>query len=142
MFCKNCGKNAEENALFCTGCGARLCGPDKAVIAAAVTEVIEKPVQPVEIQQPQPEQQPQQAQQPQTEQQVLPEEKVQPKQQAQTFAGTNPPPVMPEIRYTEPLPEKPKTFFGTGALVFCLVIIGLLSISTGMFAGLYFSLLA
>lgn len=137
MFCKNCGKNAEENALFCTGCGARLSGPDKAVIAAAVTEVIEKPVQPVEIQQVQPEQQVQQAQQ-QPEQQVLPEEKV---QQAQTFAGANPPPVMPEIRYTEPLPEKPKTFFGTGALVFCLVIIGLLSISTGMFAGLYFSLL-
>ncbi|MGN0578563.1 MAG: zinc ribbon domain-containing protein [Ruminiclostridium sp.] len=136
MFCKNCGKNAEENALFCTGCGARLSGPDKAVIAAAVTEVIEKPVQPVEIQQPQPEQQIQ------PEQQVLPEEKAQPEQQAQTLAGANPPPVMPEIRYTEPLPEKPKTFFGTGALVFCLVIIGLLSISTGMFAGLYFSLLA
>lgn len=130
MFCKNCGKNAEENALFCTGCGARLSGPDKAAITAAVTEVIDKPVQPVEIQQ---------IQQAQPEQQVLTEEKA---HQAHTFAGENPPPVMPEIRYTEPLPEKPKTFFGTGALVFCLVIIGLLSISTGMFAGLYFSLLA
>ncbi len=116
MFCRNCGKNAEENALFCTGCGARLSGPDTDTIVATVTEVIEKPVEAVEMQQ-----------------QV---------QQAQPFAGENPPPVMPEIRYTEPLPEKPKTFFGTGALVFCLVIIGLLSISTGMFAGLYFSLAA
>ncbi|MGN0617520.1 MAG: zinc ribbon domain-containing protein [Ruminiclostridium sp.] len=134
MFCRNCGKNAEENALFCTGCGARLSGPDTDTIAATVTEVIEKPVEAVEMQQ--------QAQQAQTEQQIQQAQQVMPEQQAQPFAGENPPPVMPEIRYTEPLPEKPKTFFGTGALVFCLVIIGLLSISTGMFAGLYFSLAA
>lgn len=127
MFCKNCGKNVEENALFCTGCGARLSGPDTNTIAAAVTEVIEKPVEPTEIQQPQ---QPQQAQ---------PEQQVQ--QAQQTYPGEIPAPIMPEISYTTPLPEKPKTFFGTGALIFCLVIIGLLSISTGMFAGLYFSLL-
>lgn len=123
MFCRNCGKTAEENALFCTGCGARLSGPDTDTIAATVTKVIEKPVEAAEMQQAQ---------------QILPEENA---QQAQTFAGENPPPVMPEIRYTEPLPEKPKTFFGTGALVFCLVVIGLLSISTGVFAGLFFSLL-
>ncbi|MGN0656785.1 MAG: zinc ribbon domain-containing protein [Ruminiclostridium sp.] len=136
MFCRNCGKSAEENALFCTGCGARLSGPDTDTIAATVTEVIEKPVEAAEIQQ-----QPQQTQPEQQVQQILPEEKAQPEQQAQPFAGENPPPVMPEIRYIEPLPEKPKTFFGTGALVFCLVIIGLLSISTGVFAGLFFSLL-
>lgn len=32
-----------------------------------------------------------------------------------------------------------KTYFGKGALVFCLVVIGLLAISTGVFAGLYLS---
>lgn len=136
MFCRNCGKTAEENALFCTGCGARLSGPDTDTIAATVTKVMEKPVETVEMQpqQAQPEQQIQQAQQ------ILPEEKAQPQQQAQSFAGANPPPVMPEIRYTEPLPEKPKIVFGTDTLVFLLVIIGLLSISTGVFAALFFYL--
>ena len=127
MFCRNCGKTAEENALFCTGCGARLSGPDADTIAATVTEVMERPVETAEIQQEQ------------QVQKVLPEENT--NTSFQTLSGTNPPPVMPEIRYTEPLPEKPKTFFGTGALVFCLVVIGLLSISTGVFAGLFFSLL-
>ena len=127
MFCRNCGKTAEENALFCTGCGARLSGPDADTIAATVTKVIEKPVEAAEMQQEQ------------QVQKVLPEENT--NTSFQTLSGTNPPPVMPEIRYTEPLPEKPKTFFGTGALVFCLVVIGLLSISTGVFAGLFFSLL-
>ena len=124
MFCKNCGKTAEENALFCTGCGTRLSGPDTSTIAAAVTAVIEKPVEPTEIQQPQ---QPQQAQ---------PEQQVH-----QTCQEDIPAPIMPEISYTTPLPEKPKTIFGTGARIFCLVIIGLLSISTGIFAGLYLSLI-
>lgn len=124
MFCRNCGKTAEENALFCTGCGARLSGPDTDTIAATVTEVMERPVDTVEMQQ---------------EQKILPEENAY--TSFQTLSGTNPPPDIPEIRYTEPLPEKPKTFFGTGALVFCLVVIGLLSISTGVFAGLFFSLL-
>ena len=127
MFCRNCGKTAEENALFCTGCGARLSGPDADTIAATVTEVMERPVEATEIQQEK------------QVQKVLPEENT--NTSFQTLSGTNPPPVMPEIRYTEPLPEKPKTFFGTGALVFCLVVIGLLSISTGVFAGLFFSLL-
>lgn len=40
-----------------------------------------------------------------------------------------------------PEKEKTKTDFGKGALAFCLVIIGLLAVSTGVFAGLYFSLL-
>ena len=127
MFCRNCGKTAEENALFCTGCGARLSGPDTDTIAATVTEIMERPVETVEIQQEQ------------QVQKVLPEENT--NTSFQTLSGTNPPPVMPEIRYSEPLPEKPKTFFGTGALIFCLVIIGLLSISTGIFAGLYLSLI-
>jgi len=34
-----------------------------------------------------------------------------------------------------------KEFFGKGAFAFCLVVIGLLAASTGIFAGLYFSLL-
>ena len=38
-------------------------------------------------------------------------------------------------------PKKKKEFFGVGAFALCLVIIGLLSASTGIFAYLYFSLL-
>lgn len=34
-----------------------------------------------------------------------------------------------------------KTYFGKGALILCLVVIGILSISTGVLAGLYLSLL-
>ncbi|MBR5090286.1 MAG: hypothetical protein IK093_12730, partial [Ruminiclostridium sp.] len=36
-------------------------------------------------------------------------------------------------------PEKKKEFFGVGALVACLVVIALLSASTGVFAALYFT---
>ena len=37
-------------------------------------------------------------------------------------------------------PPKDKEYFGKGALALCLVVIGLLAASTGVFAGLYFSL--
>ena len=48
--------------------------------------------------------------------------------------------------YKAPSPYEAKEsgeteFFGKGAFMFCLLIIGLLSVSTGIFAGLYFSLL-
>lgn len=38
-------------------------------------------------------------------------------------------------------PQKEKVDFGKGALAFCLVAIGILSITTGVFAGLYFSVI-
>ncbi|MDE7234861.1 MAG: hypothetical protein K2N29_07375, partial [Ruminiclostridium sp.] len=48
----------------------------------------------------------------------------------------------PPVGFATGKPVKEKTFFGVGALVFCLVIIGALSIATGVFAGLYFSAIA
>ena len=74
MFCRTCGKTAEENALFCTGCGARLSGPDTDTIAATVTEVMERPVEATEIQQEKQEKQEKQVQK------VLPEENTEDKE--------------------------------------------------------------
>lgn len=68
-----------------------------------------------------------------------------------TFSAPEQPASAPEFQntfdnnggiYEKPFnaaPEQEKTYFGKGALVFCLVVIGLLAISTGVFAGLYFS---
>lgn len=62
------------------------------------------------------------------------------------FSQPVPPP--PPIPYTRkrkpekpPKTEKPKTFFGKGALALCLIIIGILSCSTTVFATLFFTLL-
>lgn len=52
-----------------------------------------------------------------------------------------PVPPLSQIQPAKPASGKKKEFFGTGAFVLCLVIIGLLSASTGIFAYLYFSLL-
>ena len=50
-------------------------------------------------------------------------------------------PVQPLPPQAKPARGKKKEFFGAGAFALCLVIIGLLSASTGVFAYLYFSLL-
>ena len=56
-----------------------------------------------------------------------------------------PPPPMPFVENRKPVKppkqEKPKTFFGKGALALCLIIIGILSCSTTVFATLFFTLL-
>ncbi len=47
------------------------------------------------------------------------------------------PPVVPPVGN----PHNEKVDFGKGALAFCLVVIGILAITTGIFAGLYFSVI-
>ena len=76
MICNNCGKDIEDNALFCPVCGNR-------VEAAPPEAPIEQPV-------------------------------------------------------TAPEPKE-RGFFGVGAFVLCLVVIGLLAGTAGTFAFLYFS---
>lgn len=46
----------------------------------------------------------------------------------------------PAVNYALPS-EKEKKYLGKGAFAFCLVVIGLLAVSTGIFAGLYFSVI-
>lgn len=95
--------------MFCSCCGKSTGGGVATEIKkAAVAEVLEAP--------------------------VVPPEQPAPDLDINTFV-TPPPPVVPEIK--APKEPKPKTFFGVGALVICLVTIGLLSISTGVFAALY-----
>ncbi len=95
--------------MFCSDCGKSTGGVATAIKKAAVAEVFEKPVDP-----PEP---------------------PAPDLDINTFVTPPPPPVVPEIKV--PKEPKPKTFFGVGALVICLVTIGILATSTGVFAALY-----
>lgn len=50
------------------------------------------------------------------------------------------PPVQPIVPPVANV-QSEKVDFGKGALAFCLVVIGILAITTGVFAGLYFSVI-
>lgn len=148
MFCINCGATVDDESIFCTNCGKRIkADPVVTVAEQEAQSVAETPVQPAM-------ETPVQSAEPENEPAVPQNAPVQP--EAPAFISEQPaaeipapsctsytpaynqPPVMPYV------PEKPqaeKVYFGKGALAFCLVIIGLLAISTGVFAGLYFSLL-
>lgn len=117
MFCNNCGKIAENGSAFCTNCGVRLEARPIATKAEQTAAIAE--AQPVQEN----------------------EEKAAEASfthSVNTGIYEKQEPVMPyapeNIEYTGE-----KVDFGKGALAFCLVIIGLLAISTGVFAGLYFS---
>lgn len=164
MYCTNCGVAVDENAIFCTRCGKRLKNepavtaaeqpaPENAaetapVVAEQVTPpAAEKTAEPVVTVAEQAAAEAAAAKIPAF---IPPTPAVD--SSASTAAETEQaapactsfvpadaqPPVMPFV------PEKQaaeKVYFGKGALVFCLVVIGLLAISTGVFAGLYASLL-
>ncbi len=126
MYCTNCGGVIDENSIFCTSCGKRI--KDEPVVTVAQQEAQDSDA---------------------VSQEKVPEEApVQPAAEsaeeipmpfcASYAAGYNEQPIMPFV----PEKQQPeKVYFGKGALAFCLVVIGLLAISTGVFAGLYFSLL-
>ena len=74
----------------------------------------------------------------------IPAEKAREMPQRPEMPGNRAYPVQRDMtpgRYPErPIPApKPKEFFGVGAFVFCVAMIGVLAISTGVFAYLYFS---
>lgn len=52
-----------------------------------------------------------------------------------------PPPPVPYMEVRAEKPKKEATFFGKGALIACLVVIGILSCSTTVFATLFFTIL-
>ncbi len=121
MYCNNCGKTVDNGAVFCTNCGKKLeAQPPVTMAEQAAAEEIAK-----------------------AEEAVTEAASVSEAQQA----------AEPESSYNSGVYEKnetvppfapaaeEKTYFGKGALAFCLVIIGLLAISTGIFAGLYFSVI-
>lgn len=132
MFCINCGATVDDDSIFCTNCGKRIKADPVVTVAEQEAQAAVQPAVP-ETEPVVPQNAP-----------VQPEAPEQPAVETPAPSCTsytplyNQPPVMPYV------PEKPqaeKVYFGKGALAFCLVIIGLLAISTGVFAGLYFSLL-
>jgi len=132
MFCINCGATVDDDSIFCTNCGKRIKADPVVTVAEQEAQAAVQPAVP-ETEPVVPQNAP-----------VQPEAPEQPAAEIPAPSCTshkplyNQPPVMPYV------PEKPraeKVYFGKGALAFCLVIIGLLAISTGVFAGLYFSLL-
>lgn len=137
MFCNNCKNELEPNSAFCSYCGAKVSAPE--ALEAPVTPEIQTPVVPeikddvaTEIKAP--------------VQEALTAPEVQaPVREAMPLpvppVNIAPPP--PPIPYKEKKakPEKEKTYFGKGALIACLVVIGILSCSTTVFATLFFTLL-
>jgi len=137
MFCSKCGVSVGGESIFCHSCGFRIPAetplpavPDVSLPAAPEIPTLAYPVTP--------------------ETGIAPE-------QASLFPENTPvteptsvlPPELIKTPEPEPLPaaeakekrEKSKSekeYFGKPALIFCLVIIALLSISTGVFAMLYF----
>ena len=148
MYCNNCGKIAEEGSVFCTGCGKKL--EAAPVVTEAEQAAAENAVNTaMEIKE--------KAQEIAAEASGITEEPAVVQAQAEaspadsfnrSFSSYTPPANSGIYTKTEPavpfVPNvnnnaKEKVDFGKGALAFCLVIIGLLAISTGVFAGLYFS---
>lgn len=142
MFCKNCGAQLEDSVTFCTQCGVRLSKP-------APAPAPEAPPMPETVSAAEPV--------PVTEAAPIAEETPVPEAEPVSEAASAPvrefveshsaPPMSetvlpPPVGFAAGKPVKEKTFFGVGALVFCLIVIGALSIATGVFAGLYFSAIA
>ena len=130
MYCRKCGTQIAEGVSFCTNCGERVAPlavtiEEQTAQTAAVTEM------PQAQETPEVQPAPEAAASEQPEAYAAPQDAP-----AQPVEAENT--ILPPIITTAP--EKTKTDFGKGALAFCLVIIGLLAISTGIFAGLYFSL--
>lgn len=147
MYCNSCGKFVENGAVFCTGCGKKINEP---VISSEQTVTAAPEPKPAETAVPVPEEKREVSlldmMAPIKEEPIAPETNAAASQNSASVQPMNigvyekEPPVMPYVpEVKKSVPEK--TYFGKGALAFCLVIIGLLAISTGVFAGLYFSLL-
>ncbi len=131
MFCKNCGAQIDDSVSFCTSCGTKIekeNRPEAVPAAQAIQPGAATPAQ-------------REAAASAAEGTRL--EAAGPVQREEPSAGET---LLPEAGIALPPPaavrRKEKLFFGTGALVFCLVLIAALSISTGVFAGLYFSLIS
>lgn len=167
IFCKNCGARLEDSVTFCTQCGVRVTKPASVPAETALSEatlapetsavpetgaVPETSVAPETGAVPGTEAVPgtgaaaEEEPRVSTENRVPEESRVseEPRFPAREFTETHSAPPMSGTFLPPPTagaekPAKEKTFFGIGALIFCLIVIGALSIATGVFAGLYFS---
>ena len=138
MICSNCGKEIARGAAFCSFCGTK--APE---VEVPVEMPVEKAVENTAAEEPIPAPTPAPVPVPTPAPIPGPIPVPMDARVNNGFSGqVPPPPPMPSgnnvMRGKE---EKPKTFFGKGALAVCLVIIGILSCSTTVFATLFFTLL-
>ena len=137
MFCKNCGAQLEDSVTFCTQCGIRLAKPVSAPEVVPVSEpVLTTEAAPIAEEAP--------VSETVSAAEEIPVPEAEPSSVREFVESHSAPPMSetvlpPPVGFAAEKPVKEKTFFGVGAFVFCLVIIGALSIATGVFAGLYFS---
>lgn len=150
MICNNCGKEIGQGCLFCAYCGRRAETPEPVAENRPETIEIEIPTEaPVEkavektAAEPVPAPTPAPVPTPATIPAPAPVPTPVETRVSNSFSSpVPPPPPMPGAQNRKPpKEEKPKTFFGKGALAICLIIIGLLSCSTTVFATLFFTLL-
>ena len=129
MYCINCGATVDEDSVFCTNCGKRIKADPVVTVeeqeTAQTAEAVTAAEAPVEATQAEPVQ-PVNSYAPPVSEPVVPP-------MAPPVYGAPMMPAVPEKQQPE------KVYFGKGALAFCLVVIALLAISTGVFAGLYFA---
>ena len=124
MICRKCFNEIEAGALFCPFCGTRIQDMiDSDRKSAAVEDVFGSQITDDPAGAPQP------------AQYRVPAADTHTASPAYTAAE------MPAVPAKPDKPAKEKEFFGAGAFALCLVVIALLAGSTGVFAGLYFSLI-
>lgn len=114
MICTNCGKPLEEGEIFCPSCGTK----------ATVNIAAEQPMYGMECTQ--------------NDRTGAVQYKA-PVQTGSTEAEYRAPSPTEQAPQPAAAPAKEKEYFGRGALVLCLVVIGILAASTGTFACLYLS---
>jgi len=111
MYCITCGEFVNDGYKFCSSCGTST-QPDLTAATPTTPTVPTTPI--IEIQ----------------PYDYHPYEDI---------PLPDPPPMYATNQTPENTPaKKEKYFFGKGALMFCLTIIAILSVTAGMFMGLYF----
>ena len=129
MICNNCGKETGQSSLFCPFCGLKLAKEETAPKETAIEEAATQ-ISPVAAEEAVPAPIPR---------------PVEMRANSGFSSPVPPPPTIPgAVNVKPPKPkkeEKPKTFFGKGAFALCLILIGILSCSTTVFATLFFTLL-
>ena len=115
MICKNCGKTMEPDSLFCPMCGARtepILPPEAAAASVRETEVPASYTEDI----PKP---------------IIPDVHI---TEEKCYTDSS-----PAVRVAEAAEKEETGFFGVGAFVLCVIVIALLSVTSGVFAALYFN---
>lgn len=157
MICSNCSKTIADDSIFCPNCGNKIAAPtaeaakakqetvaavkDAADIANAVppdlNETVQMAKQAAERAIPQIQRELASRNDYMGMNNIRPQESYVPP--AYTMQPPQPSDDRKPAKVKKPKKEKVKTYFGGGALAFCLILIMLLSGSTAWFAFQYFS---